>query len=428
MQTSSHIPLNSAGKIYLLPLLYVAALLLFSKVRAQTGNALNAGNSKTVNEQDTISHDAEAIQKDIGDVISSLFRKPRNTAKTLQTISTTPVFSGVPAIGYTLQTKLAAVISGNVAFRISPEANISTISGNVTYTQNKQFYVPITSNISLKGNRYRFVGEFRFYKYPQSTFGLGSAAPIGNEDPMDYTYIRFYETALKKLKGHFYAGAGYNLDYHWNISHKGNKNGTPSDYAKYENAKRTLSSGVNLTALYDSRDNPISAKRGLFTNVVFRNNFRALGSNNNWKSLTVDVRKYFLFPRRSRNVLGFWSYNTIIISGKPPYLDLPSTGWDSYNNSGRGFIQGRYRGSKMVYLETEYRFRLTSNGLLGGVVYANEESFAAEPGTKLQAFQLGYGTGLRVKINKLSNTNLGIDYAFGTQGSKGLFITVGEIF
>ena len=60
--------------------------------------------------------------------------------------------------------------------------------------------------------------------------------------------------------------------------------------------------------------------------------------------------------------------------------------------------------------------------------FLNGESFSAAPGTKLQAVQPGFGPGMRVKLNKLSNTNITIDYGFGRQGSKGLFIDVGEAF
>jgi hypothetical protein len=367
-------------------------------------------------------------QRDLSDVVSSLLKKNLTIDRGPDTVTPKLNYSIVPAIGYTLQTKFAVVISGNAAFHLSPDAKLSAITASATYTQNKQFFIPVLSNISTKGNRFKLIGDLRYYRYPQSTFGLGSAAPIENEDPMDYTYIRVYETVLKKIKGNFFAGIGYNLDHHWNISHKGNKNGAPSDYAAYDTSERTTSSGITLNGVYDSRDNPINANKGFFTNFQLRNNFTFLGSNSNWQSIILDLRKYFAVPRNSHNVLAFWSYNTIIAYGKPPYLDLPSTGWDNYNATGRGFIQGRYRGNKMVYLESEYRFRLTKNGLFGGVVFANEESFSGLKGTSLQPWQLGYGMGVRIKLNKLSNTNLSIDYGFGTQGSNGLFVTVGEAF
>ncbi len=365
-------------------------------------------------------------QEDIPDVFRRLFRK-KSSADTTPEIAKI-VYTVVPAIGYTLQTKLTASVPGNAAFRLSPDARLSTITASVAYSQNKQFFIPVQSNISTKGNRYRFVGDLRFYKYPQSTFGLGSNSSVACENPMDYTYFRFYETVLRKIIANLYAGAGYNLDYHWNISDKGNKNGTTSDYEKYGTAKHTVSSGVTLNALYDSRDNIINPLKGFYAGMQWRNNLTALGSNSNWNSLIIDVRKYFTFPGKSQNVLAFWYYNYLVLQGKPPYLDLPATAWDNYNNTGRGYIQGRFRGDKMVYFETEYRFRITQNGLLGGVLFVNNESFSTVPGSSLQSIQTGYGTGLRIKLQKESRTNLSVDYGFGSQHSNGLFITVGEVF
>ncbi len=366
-------------------------------------------------------------QKDLSDVIGSIFKKHSSRDSLHNMVTSKPVFSVVAAVGYTLQTKLAATISGNAAFR-SNAAKLSTITGNATYTQNKQFYLPVQSNIWTKGDKYNFVGDFRFYKYPQSTFGLGSESDFKNEDPMDYTYFRFYEYVLTKIKGNFFGGIGYILDYRWNISHKGNKNGSESDYTKYGTSTHTISSGITLNALYATRDNPINASKGIYSSLQIRNNITAFGSNSNWKSLTLDIRKYLRFPGSSQNVLAFWSYNWLILKGKPPYLDLPSNGWDSYSCTGRGYIQGRFRGTQMVYLETEYRFKISANGLFGGVVFANGQSFSREQGSHLESIQPGYGTGIRIKIKKESKTNLSIDYGFGAQGSKGLFINVGEYF
>ncbi|MFX8681218.1 hypothetical protein ABTM69_21425, partial [Acinetobacter baumannii] len=70
----------------------------------------------------------------------------------------------------------------------------------------------------------------------------------------------------------------------------------------------------------------------------------------------IDARKYITFPRRSKNTLALWSYNWLTVDGTPPYLLLPSTGWDDQYNTGRGYIQSRFRGKQMVYFETEYRY------------------------------------------------------------------------
>ena len=82
----------------------------------------------------------------------------------------------------------------------------------------------------------------------------------------------------------------------------------------------------------------------------------------------------------------------------------------------------------MLYLESEYRFNITENKLLGAVIFSNAESFSETPGGQFKTIAPGYGAGLRVKFNKHSNTNVAIDYAFGKGGSRGLFMNLGEMF
>jgi hypothetical protein len=153
-----------------------------------------------------------------------------------------------------------------------------------------------------------------------------------------------------------------------------------------------------------------------------------LGSDQNWQSLLIDVRHYIKLPASSHNILCFWSYNNFTLSGTPPYLDMPSIGWDDYSNTGRGYAPGRYTGRNLIYLESEYRFSLTKSGLLGGVVFCNAESIPKNILYKIPSPIPGTGFGLRIKINKYSNTNLAIDYGFGIGGSHGLFFNLGEIF
>jgi hypothetical protein len=366
-------------------------------------------------------------QRDLYDVIGSLFGVQDLSLK-VKPVTSKPVISIVPAIGYTLQSKFALTLAGNIAFRLLPDTKISTIIINAAYTQTRQVIVPIQSSIWAHHNNYNFVGDFRFLKYPESTYGLGSGSNIANQNPMDYSFLRVNETVMKRIVPDFFLGIGYIFDYHYNITQKGPLNGAVSDYTTYGAESSTASSGITLNSLFDSRDNSINPSKGIYAAVQYHDYTTWLGSTRNWQSLVVDVRKYFKLPGESENVLALWSYDWLVLDGKPPYLDLPSNTWDTFSGTGRGYIQGRFRGTKMVYLESEYRFRISRDGLFGGVVFVNAESFSGMPGTQLQAVQPAFGPGLRLKLNKVSKTNIAIDYGIGRQGSRGLFINVGEIF
>jgi hypothetical protein len=398
-------------------------------LRAQVKDVFHGRTASDSAARDTTVSFAGVRQIDITDVVQKIL-KPRNIRKNKldDSLVVKPTFSGLPAVGYTLTTKTAGTLSGNMAFRTNPNAKLSTVTASAAYTQNKQFTVPVESNIWTKNSAYNFLGDYRFYKYPQTTFGLGSNSPIGDQELLDYYFIRFAEVVQHEIVPNFFAGLGYMMEVQWKIVDHPLSNGKRSDFEKYDSAAKELASGFIVNAVYDNRDNSINPSRGIYAGVQFRSNLTGLGSQQNWQSLIIDTRTYLKFPADSRNVLAFWSYDWLIIEGKPPYLDLPSTTWDVYSNTGRGYIQGRFRGSKMVYLESEYRIALTANGLLGMVVFVNAESLSAAPGTPLESIQPGVGTGLRIKLNKKSKTNLAIDYGFGAQGSNGLFINIAEAF
>ncbi|PWT77431.1 MAG: hypothetical protein C5B59_04035 [Bacteroidetes bacterium] len=371
-----------------------------------------------------------ADQRDLVDVFRSLRRRDKETPPDTAASTSKYHFSIVPGAGYTLSTGFAVVVAGNVGFYTSDPANtnVSSVTGQVVYTQKNQLTVPILANIWTRDNKYNVFIDWRYYSYPQDTYGLGGHSSLDNADNIDYNHIRIHQILLRKVYSFLYAGAGYFLDYHWNIEEDGNENGQPSDAYKYGLPRKTISSGPVINVLYDNRKNSINPLGGFYGSVLYRPNVTWMGSDENWQSLTIDVRKYVRFPAFTNNILAFWSYNWLTPSGNPPYLDLPSTGWDSYNNTGRGYIQGRFRSKNMLYLETEYRFGVTRNGLFGGVVFVNAQSFSNYPQNNFDKIWPGFGAGVRIKANKHSNTNIAIDYGFGIDGSRGFFVNLGEVF
>ncbi len=257
---------------------------------------------------------------------------------------------------------------------------------------------------------------------------MGGHTSLKNADAIDYNYILIRQTFLKSITHDFFLGLGYNLDYHWNITEAGNSDGSISDFQKYGFANKSSSSGITFNILYDTRRNPLNPPKGYYANIIFRSNFIPIGSDKNWQSVLLDFRKYFKLSSHSNNVLAVWSYNWFTLNGTPPYLDLPSTAWDTYSNQGRGYIQSRFRGKNLIALEAEYRFGITSNGLFGGVIFTNAQSVSEFQKNNFEVICPGAGAGMRIKVNKHSDTNVAIDYAVGNGGSRGFFVNLGEVF
>ncbi len=339
--------------------------------------------------------------------------------------------SVLPAFGYTLATKLAGLVASNIGFYtdIGVHAKLSAIEASISYTQNNQIILPILTNIWTKGNKYNWLGDWRFYKYPEYTYGLGGHTTIQNYTQLNYQCIIIHEAVLKHISSsNLYLGLAYNLDYHWNISETGYPVGDTTSFQRYGRTTSSISSGVSVNALYDGRKNSINPSKAFYSSVSFCPYVDLLWNKSNYRSLIIDTRKYFKPSAKSDNILAFWTYDWFTFNGNAPYLDLPSTGWDPYSNVGRGYIQSRLRGKNFIYLEAEYRFTLLKNGLLGGVVFTNAQSVTDWPNNKFTVIYPAAGAGIRIKLNRHSGANLAIDYAIGRGGSNGLFINLGEVF
>ncbi|QKJ30284.1 BamA/TamA family outer membrane protein [Mucilaginibacter mali] len=370
-------------------------------------------------------------QTDLIDVAKSLFhinpQQPRIQREKKVYFSILPIPGAVPG-----GAGRALITSTTAGTYLGPQSttNLSTATFAPYWNLHDRFGLPLRSSIWLKNNAWNIQGDIRFLIYPQYTWGLGSSHAYADKTLVDDNYIRFYQSVLKRITPYFFAGGGYNIDYRSNIrSDDPNVNlGRFAGY-NYGTNGSSVSSGVNLSLLYDTRNNSINPLPGSYFNLVYRINPVFLGSNNNWHSLYLDYRKYVpLNPanKNQQNTLAFWSYFWTVFNSNAPYLDLPSIGWDPYNRSGEGIDQNRYRGRSLFYLESEYRRDITENGLLGFVVFADATTVSGS-GNLFTSWHPAAGTGLRVKFNKGSNTNIGIDYAF-SQGYRAVVLNLGEAF
>ncbi len=338
--------------------------------------------------------------------------------------------SFIPAAGYSLQTGFAGILSSNIAYFNDTAANekLSSISASVTYTQYDQILAPLTINIWTKDNKYNFISDNRYIDYPSNIYGLGGRSNPNKGHQIAFYGIKLHETILKSVAKNLFVGAGIYFDKNWNIIVVDSVTRRLNNLINRQLGKTELASSIAVKLLYDNRLNQINPKNGWFIDAVYRDSRTFFGSDNNWQSFLIDIRKYLPFPRNSKNTLALWSFNWLTLGGTPPYLLMPSTGWDDQYNTGRGYIQGRFRGNNMFYFESEYRFNISRNGFLGGVVFGNLQYFTPEISKQFQTLSPGYGTGIRLKLNKHSGANLCIDYGFGKDGSRGFFVNLGEVF
>lgn len=370
-----------------------------------------------------------------------------------------PAIGYSPALGFLIgvYTKLGMYLG-------SPsDTTISSAQVILLLTTKKQLVLQIGTDVLTARNEWEFLGDWRFLLYNQDTYGLstgtavvassfslsgwGTTTAIPGAQPMKFDLLRIHQAVLRKVWGDLYLGGGYRLDRYFAIVDESLNLTAPSPtitshyaysvYYGFNPAEYTVS-GVTLNALYDSRDSTINAYRGYFARVGFGVFPTWLGSSKASTELGADIRVFVpLSEEVPRNVLAFWFLVSGVTSGVQPYLALSATGWDAASTSGRGYIQGRFRGPWGLYGEVEWRFRITNNGLLGGTVFLNAETYTrpafqyqtvSEPAVNLfQYIKPAGGIGLRIMMTKETRTNIRVDFAVGVD-SFTVYFGAGEAF
>ena len=395
-------------------------------------------------------------QKDVKDILRAITKNNLTTVE-VDTLERNRTYLNIlPVVGYSPPYGFLAGAGVSLG-RILGSTGTPLVSSalvNVSVTTKNQTIFIARSNVYLPGGDWILQGDWRLLFFTQPTYGTGiyfggtdqvslNGNPVTlrrDEQDMEFNYVRFYQSVFRRIQGSLYAGIGLSVDHHFNIDDQtlDLNNAQPNYTAHYLNnirnnipLTRTTAKGLSLNVLWDNRDNPINTYEGWYAQLGYRMNTRFLGSNVPSQVFSYDLR-FYLHPKPSskEHVFALWNWGQILTSGKLPYLAMPSIAWDTYNRSGRGYIQGRFRGESMLYSEAEYRFPLTRNRLLGGVVFLNGTTASAKLSGQslLRAVALGYGAGLRVKMSKKTRTNVTVDMGFGQKGSSGIFINLQEFF
>ena len=372
-----------------------------------------------------------ANNKDLIDCVNSLFhfRSQKITRRKGKKIyfSLLPTSASVPGGGKAL------ITSTRAGFYLGNRRNtfLSSVSFSPYLNFKGRYSVSFRSDIYTSQNKWNVQGDTRFSLFPEFVYNKSNFADEVEKLPISYKYIRFYQTVLKQIKPYFLVGLGYNLDYHIGIRSLVDTVSFAKfvgyDYGTLPNTN-SFSSGITLNLLYDLRKNSINPMPGYYFNLIYRVNPRYLGNGNNtWESIYFDARKYFALKGNKKHLIATWFYVWSALNNGVPYLDLPGIGYEPNQRSGRGIEQNRHRGKTLMYLEGEYRSNITSNGLLGYVVFANVNSVTGLDNGVFNALHPSIGTGLRIKFNKKSDTNIAIDYGISKSNS-GFSFSLGEAF
>lgn len=407
--------------------------------------------------QDTIKKvmvDTPCIQTDIADVLREALNKPVKTStEGSGSLLLVPIIGSNPATGFMLG------VGGQYAFKMPGSTSYSLLAGSVQLTTKSQVIIQLKNNVYSRNNRFFYTGDWRYLIFSQSTYGLGTNSPVGgildyqyslggietSDDslvqPMNFNFARLHQSMAINIVKELYLGLGYQFDSYFKIVDQklqlnpGGDSLLTSHYAYNTyygfDTKSYISSALSARVIIDTRDNMINAHQGYLFSLSWRGAYKFLGNTNNSNVMQVEWRSFHgLSKKNPAHLIAFWLLGDFSAKGDLPYMILPATAYDQRGRSARGYTQGRFRGTNLVYGEVEYRFPISRcGGLLSGVVFANATT-ADNAATSLALFESikpSAGFGLRIMVDKKSLTNLAVDFGFGVKSS-GFYLAAAETF
>lgn len=438
------------SRLYVVFLLGICTLLSFKNLSAQINPSISVPNDTVAihtNESVTTDTLQPVDRYDIVDLFKHINpfnnKNKENISKKRSPISYLPNINYNPSIGFQIGVKAV----GGVYLGDQKKTNMSVFATALNYTTRGIAVGYLFHDTYTRENKWNLKGSLHIAKMVGLDYGMGLGTIQDNLTPEEeiltnperkryvnnYTVYGFSERVYKQLTDNLFVGAGVYFDLKRNIRTITDLETSPMEIYNDWNGYNPImnnNNGLMVNLQYTSRDNPNSAYKGIYSDVVLRANQSWLGSSQNAFQLLTDFRKYWqLSQKRPNHVIAFWYYGSYNIGGNLGYLDLPGTGKDPYARSGRGYTNGYFKGNSYAYGELEYRFPILRNQFLSGVVFGNVQSVDDEISNKLfKQWKPAGGAGLRVLFNKLTRTYLCIDYAFGQFGQRGLFLGLNEAF
>src|SRR6185295_5954450 len=159
-----------------------------------------------------------APQKDMIDLLNKLSKADQKQIDSSR-MKKKFQFSLIPVAGSAAGGGRAVATAFNAAFYTGHESttSLSTITFSPWFTFDGKFVLPFRSLVWLPNDVLLSKGDTRFMVYPQYTWGLGGNTHPDEKVLLEYNYLRFYHSLLKKVGKKTFFGAGYALDYHFNV-------------------------------------------------------------------------------------------------------------------------------------------------------------------------------------------------------------------
>lgn len=356
---------------------------------------------------------------------NSLIRKYFSSFENDTTNLAKAQFLVYPTLGFSPETNLEIGLSGLYLYYQNQDTSnrLSEITGRMFYTLENQYGAFVEHALYSQGNRWFFLGNFRYQNFPLSFFGVGIESPKEDEQLVSAKQFLIKERILREVKKNFYVG----LELEYNRTSEvvfSKPENLIFESPLYGTAGFTnFSSGLGL--VLDSRHNVLNVREGYFSELALLNSSRNLGSDYSFGVLLSDSRLFKTVRKNqvlAAQLVGQFSW------GEVPYNQLPQLGGP---NLMRGYYQGRFRDRNMLAGQVEYRFlpfNLGFTNRIGGAVFASMGTVYNQfDQIELNDFKGAVGGGLRFLLFPQKDIFVRFDFAMTREGNA-FYVFIGEAF
>lgn len=353
------------------------------------------------------------------------------------------VWSAAPIVWYTPETRFAFGAGGFYFFRpgknrnetnqgVKPGRTPSQLTALVLYTLEGQAIVENQGQVYTDGDRWRFLWELGWYRYPFSFFGIGNQTPLEAEEAYLHTYPLLDATLFRGLTDRFFIGFSGLVEHNrFGDFEEGGlleAGGVPG-----QNGGWNVGAGPSL--LWDQRDNVLMTYSGTYAAAHATFFGQATGSSTRYTDLELDLRGFLPLGGMASaaadegpqdpgpHVLAL-QIHARYTPGTPPFHRLALLGGP---NQMRGYFLGRYRDAFLANAQVEWRFPIWR--FLRGTAFAGGGDVAPEPGAfRFNQLKYGGGLGLRLVLDQQDRSVLRFDAAVNRDADFGFYLQFREAF
>ncbi|MGL1885717.1 MAG: BamA/TamA family outer membrane protein [Reichenbachiella sp.] len=338
-------------------------------------------------------------------------------------------WAAVPSPSYNEVQGFGLALTGGLFYSMNAED--TTLQSSSTfihgfYAENETWIGALLQEVYFQENNYWFdflgvISRFNFQYYQEFPNLPIEGVNIGYSTDIQIAKFNF----LRRIKGPLYGGihlkvSNFDTNFDLNIP------GLPGDGSGIvdlgSNNSRYV--GLGVKTAYDTRDNPLNAKSGLFTDLIFAFFNDAYGSATNFTLMEYSLNYYHSFT--PKHVLASRLYAKVGFNDVP-FEEQPILGFaGSKGQDVRGYTSGRYRANQLYDVQGEWRWNVYKRWgtvLFGSLALVGDDFDQMKGNSILPAL----GGGIRFLVEPIRGVNIGLDYARG-KDDYGVYFAITEAF